>query len=73
MNSIGVGDGSQGIGRALQADQKARGRGFGHTYIARDMRRPGNPLCVVKHLKPASTDPEFIRKRAAYLILRRKF
>jgi serine/threonine-protein kinase len=36
--------------------------GFGHTYIARDMRRPGNPLCVVKHLKPASTDPEFIRE-----------
>ncbi len=36
--------------------------GFGHTYIARDMRRPGSPLCVVKHLKPASTDPEFIRE-----------
>ncbi|MBD2145934.1 serine/threonine protein kinase [Sphaerospermopsis sp. FACHB-1194] len=30
--------------------------GFGQTYIAEDTRRPGNPICVVKHLKPASTD-----------------
>ncbi|AFY68428.1 serine/threonine protein kinase [Thalassoporum mexicanum PCC 7367] len=36
--------------------------GFGHTYIARDMRRPGTPLCVVKHLKPASSDADFIRE-----------
>ena len=31
--------------------------GFGETYIAEDTRRPGNPRCVVKHLKPLSTDP----------------
>ncbi|AFZ24553.1 serine/threonine protein kinase [Cylindrospermum stagnale PCC 7417] len=31
--------------------------GFGQTYIAQDTRRPGNPICVVKHLKPASSDP----------------
>ncbi|WP_066376297.1 MULTISPECIES: serine/threonine protein kinase [unclassified Anabaena] len=30
--------------------------GFGQTYIAQDTRRPGNPYCVVKHLKPASSD-----------------
>ncbi|MEH2111857.1 protein kinase domain-containing protein [Nostoc sp.] len=30
--------------------------GFGQTYIAEDTRRPGNPICVVKHLKPG-TDP----------------
>lgn len=36
--------------------------GFGRTYLARDQRRPGSPLCVVKQLKPASTDPEFIRE-----------
>jgi serine/threonine protein kinase len=36
--------------------------GFGHTYMARDMRRPGSPLCVVKHLKPANTDAEFLRE-----------
>ncbi|MBR8837013.1 MAG: serine/threonine protein kinase [Stigonema ocellatum SAG 48.90 = DSM 106950] len=32
--------------------------GFGQTYIARDTKRPGNPICVVKHLKPANSDPK---------------
>ncbi len=36
--------------------------GFGRTYIARDMRRPGSPACVVKHLQPASSDPGFIKE-----------
>ncbi|NMF56785.1 serine/threonine-protein kinase [Pseudanabaena yagii] len=36
--------------------------GFGQTFIARDMRRPGSPPCVVKQLKPASDDPNFIRE-----------
>lgn len=36
--------------------------GFGHTYVARDMRRPGSPTCVVKHLQPASNNPEFVRE-----------
>ncbi|MBD2778310.1 serine/threonine-protein kinase [Iningainema tapete] len=31
--------------------------GFGQTYIAKDTKRPGNPVCVVKHLKPAN-DPK---------------
>ncbi|MBD2022447.1 ABC transporter substrate-binding protein [Leptolyngbya sp. FACHB-36] len=31
--------------------------GFGHTYIAEDTQRPGNPCCVLKHLTFASTDP----------------
>ncbi|MEA5598050.1 protein kinase domain-containing protein [Rivularia sp. UHCC 0363] len=30
--------------------------GFGENYIARDTKRPGNPICVVKHLKPTSTE-----------------
>jgi serine/threonine protein kinase, bacterial len=30
--------------------------GFGETYIAEDTKRPGNPICVVKHLKPVSRD-----------------
>ncbi|MDZ7958292.1 MAG: protein kinase [Aulosira sp. DedQUE10] len=34
--------------------------GFGQTYIAEDTRRPGNPACVVKHLTPASSDPQFL-------------
>ena len=36
--------------------------GFGQTFISRDMRRPGSPPCVVKQLKPASDDPNFIRE-----------
>lgn len=35
--------------------------GFGQTYLAQDTRRPGNPICVVKHLKPASSDPNFLQ------------
>ncbi len=35
--------------------------GFGQTYIAQDTRRPGHPKCVVKHLKPASNDPDFLQ------------
>ncbi|NER47737.1 MAG: protein kinase [Symploca sp. SIO1A3] len=34
--------------------------GFGHTYIAEDTRIPGNPKCIVKHLKPASSDPNLL-------------
>jgi serine/threonine-protein kinase len=30
--------------------------GFGQTYIAQDTRRPGNPICMVKHLKPANSN-----------------
>ncbi|MDJ0735542.1 MAG: serine/threonine protein kinase [Nostocaceae cyanobacterium] len=29
--------------------------GFGETYIAQDTKRPGNPLCVVKQLKPSTS------------------
>ncbi len=32
--------------------------GFSETYIAEDIRLPGNPLCVVKQLKPAHNKPE---------------
>jgi serine/threonine protein kinase len=52
------------IGRLL--DQRYRvvsvlGQGgFGHTYIAEDTRRPGNPSCVVKQLKPATSDTDFL-------------
>ncbi|WP_242541838.1 bifunctional serine/threonine-protein kinase/ABC transporter substrate-binding protein [Leptolyngbya sp. Cla-17] len=30
--------------------------GFGHTYIAEDIQRPGNPRCVLKHLTFSSND-----------------
>jgi serine/threonine-protein kinase len=32
--------------------------GFGETYIAQDTHRPGNPKCVLKHLKPANSSPQ---------------
>lgn len=34
--------------------------GFGQTYLAKDIQRPGEPTCVVKHLKPASEDSSFL-------------
>ncbi|GGA50265.1 hypothetical protein CYANOKiyG1_69680 [Okeania sp. KiyG1] len=30
---------------------------FGDTYLAQDLHLPGNPKCVVKHLKPKVPDP----------------
>lgn len=35
--------------------------GFGETYIAEDMRRIGNPRCVVKRLQPVSNDPNHLQ------------
>lgn len=34
--------------------------GFSKTFLAEDTRRPGRPICVVKHLQPARTDPDFL-------------
>ncbi len=34
--------------------------GFGQTYITADLHLPGQPKCVLKHLKPASTSPEVL-------------
>ena len=34
--------------------------GFGQTYIVEDIHLPGNPKCVLKHLKTTSTDPEIL-------------
>jgi len=35
--------------------------GFGCTYLAHDTRRPGEPVCVVKELSPASDDPKVLQ------------
>lgn len=35
--------------------------GFGQTYLAEDTHRPGNPICVVKHLMPARRDGKFLQ------------
>ncbi|MGB7412888.1 MAG: serine/threonine-protein kinase, partial [Thermosynechococcaceae cyanobacterium] len=34
--------------------------GFSKTFLAEDSRRPGSPICVVKHLQPARTDADFL-------------
>ncbi|MDZ4786808.1 MAG: serine/threonine-protein kinase [bacterium] len=34
--------------------------GFSQTYIAEDTRRPGSPVCVVKHLKSTASSPQFL-------------
>jgi CHASE2 domain-containing sensor protein/tRNA A-37 threonylcarbamoyl transferase component Bud32 len=34
--------------------------GFGQTYLAEDSQRPGNPICVVKLLKPLRQNTEFL-------------
>lgn len=44
-------DGRYHIIRVLEAG------GFGQTYLAEDRRRPGQPQCVVKQLKPLSNTP----------------
>ncbi|NJR49857.1 MAG: serine/threonine protein kinase [Leptolyngbyaceae cyanobacterium CSU_1_3] len=36
--------------------------GFGHTYVTEDTQRPGNPLCVLKHLSFASHNPTILRQ-----------
>ncbi|BAY92166.1 MULTISPECIES: CHASE2 domain-containing serine/threonine-protein kinase [unclassified Tolypothrix] len=41
--------------------------GFSYTYLAEDTQRPGYPQCVVKQLRPASQDTEYLD------ILRRLF
>ena len=34
--------------------------GFSNTYLAIDTQRPGSPQCVVKQLRPASSEPEYL-------------
>jgi serine/threonine protein kinase len=34
--------------------------GFGQTYITEDLHLPGQPKCVLKHLKPASTSLQIL-------------
>jgi serine/threonine-protein kinase len=48
------------LDRRYEVTQVLGAGGFGRTYLARDTRRPGHPICVVKQLKPLSTDPNFL-------------
>ncbi len=42
--------------------QELAAGGFAQTYLAEDTRLPGNPKCVVKHLKPVIDEPVFRAK-----------
>lgn len=33
---------------------------YGQIYLAKDTRRPGHPVCFVKHLKPSSNDVKYL-------------
>jgi eukaryotic-like serine/threonine-protein kinase len=40
--------------------RKIGGDGFGITYLVRDSRRPGNPECIAKQLRPDKHNPKFV-------------
>ena len=48
------------LGGRYQVVEVLANGGFGQTYVAQDMHRPGNPRCVVKHLQPASGNSKFL-------------
>lgn len=48
-------------GRYKISKQLARG-GFGNTFLAFDTHKPGNPKCLVKHLKPIVNDPHVLKQ-----------
>lgn len=52
----------QKLGGRYQICQQLQKGGFGFTFIGEDMQRPGNPKCVVKHLKPRVNDPDTLRE-----------
>jgi serine/threonine-protein kinase len=47
-------DGRYQIAKALSSGS------FGKTYLAKDTKRPGNPICVVKQLQPTKSDPHIL-------------
>ncbi|MEB3230363.1 MAG: tetratricopeptide repeat protein [Leptolyngbyaceae bacterium] len=49
----------QPLGGHYKVIQQLGAGGFGHTFLAQDLHLPGQPICVVKQLKPqASSDRE---------------
>ncbi|HEY9748013.1 MAG TPA: CHASE2 domain-containing serine/threonine-protein kinase, partial [Allocoleopsis sp.] len=49
------------LSRRYKIDRILASGGFSLTYLAQDTQRPGNPLCVVKHLVPARSDTRFLQ------------
>ena len=46
------------LDRRYEMTQVLAAGGFGQTYLARDTRRPGHPVCVVKQLRSPTNDPQ---------------
>ncbi len=44
--------------KRYRAIKKIGKGGFGTTFLGVDLNLPGNPLCVIKQLKPSANDPE---------------
>jgi serine/threonine protein kinase/Flp pilus assembly protein TadD len=44
------------LGGRYQVMQQLGQGGFGQTFLAHDLHLPGNPVCVLKQLKPQTTD-----------------
>lgn len=55
---INLPNGEVKLGGRYQIVSYLGGGGFGQTYLAQDNHLPGQPRCVVKHLKPKLTDDE---------------
>lgn len=49
------------LNRRYQVIQPLANGGFSQTYLAKDIHKPSHPTCVVKHFKPASSDPSFLQ------------
>jgi serine/threonine protein kinase/Flp pilus assembly protein TadD len=46
------------LGGRYQIIHKLGAGGFGRTFLAQDLHLPGHPQCVVKQLKPQTSEPE---------------
>jgi serine/threonine protein kinase len=58
MPMINFPNGEVRLGGRYQVLSYLGGGGFGQTYLAQDNHLPGQPRCVVKHLKPKLIDEE---------------